>query len=362
VEQDVNDYAQIITLETTLTDALRWAETRGHSKWTHRTQIDIESYMSSIYPAIQVLRYDGLALGEITYQHIDNILAQTFKTTTKYNAKKKKEVTISWSNYKKNRAKDYFSCYFGIMKEKKVIKENPCSGMKDLPWKKKKEDAYSTEELQEITRLLWEADADYATFILLFYDSSARETEFMKLRDTDVNLEKQTFKRDILKGLHNQDSDEEAPEGIISNAALPYWRKVLIQCQPGDYLFSRGFRPDPKPIRPDNINTRWREIVKPHFPESRPYLLKHTNLTNVTDQFGDNIAAAAAGHTTTEIIRKYYDKRRNQRTRDVLKTKSNLHLLGRPATELRQLPSCTNCVFVSAPNQLLPSKQAEVLG
>jgi integrase len=339
--------AQIITRQTSLIESLHWAEKRA--TWTRRTQIDIKSYMASIYPAIRILKYDQVLLGEITYQHIDNILTQTFKSTSNYNPKTQKTTKITWSNYKKNRAKDYFSSYFGVLKEKQVIKDNPCAGMKDLPWQKKKEDAYSPEELQEIIRLLWAADPDYAIFMILFYDSGARETEFMKLRKEDVDLKNQVFKREILKGLHNKSNDDETPEGIISNASLPYWRKVLENCKDGDYLFSVQFRPGPKPIRTDIITKRWRKIVKPHFPNSRPYLMKHTNLTSITDQFGDNIAAAAAGHTSTDMIRKVYDKRRNQRTHEILKTKSNIHLLGAPELLPPGLPYTSHCATQTFP-------------
>jgi len=335
------DAGEIITTETPLIKALEWAEARAN--WSHRTRIDIRSYMSFVYPSIRILKYDSLPLGTITYQHIDNILAQTFKITSRYNETRKKETKVNWSNYKKNRAKNYFSSYFGIMKEKKVLKDNPCSGMKDLPWKKKKEDAYSPEELQKIMRLIWTNDPDYAVFMMLFFDSGARETEFMKLKKSDVNLKNQTFKREILKGLHNRSSDDEDPEGIISNAALPYWVRVLEKCKDGDYIFSRGFRPGPKSIRPDNINKLWCKIVKPHFPNSRPYLMKHTNLTSIVDQFGDNIAAAAAGHTTTEMIKKHYDKRKNKRAHEILKTKSNLHLLTSPTDEHCGLSAESNC-------------------
>jgi hypothetical protein len=345
MEPNSAEDSKIITIRTPLIEALQWAERRA--TWVHRTRIDVMSYMSAIYPAIRILNYDKIALGEITYQHIDNILTQAYKCTSKYHTKKKKMVERKWSNYQKNRAKQYFSTYFGIMKEKMVIKDNPCAGKKALPWKKKKENAYTEIELQEIIRLLLAADPDYTIFMILFYDSGARETEFMKLRDTDVDLTNQVFKREILKGLHNKDTDDEDPEGIISDAALPYWRKVLERCKPGDYLFGRGFRPGKKPIRPDRINARWRAIVKPHFPESRPYLMKHSNLTSITDHFGDTMAAAAAGHTSTEMIKKHYDKRRRQRAHEVLKKKSNIQLLGAPELLPSPLPPSGPCIPVA---------------
>src|SRR6202000_201243 len=124
--QEDENSAEIITLETPLWRALKWAGEKA--TWEHRTRIDVESYMASIIPAIRILKYDQLSLGKITFQHIDNILAQTFKATSKYNHRWKKEVRLTWSNFKKNRAKAYLSSYFGILKEKKILPANPCSG------------------------------------------------------------------------------------------------------------------------------------------------------------------------------------------------------------------------------------------
>jgi integrase len=300
----------IITVRTPLVRALEWAGRRA--TWTHRTKLDIGNYMATINPAIRVLRYDAIPVGEVTLQHIENILAQTFRTGT------------SWTNYRKNRAMDYLSSYFGVLKRKRIISANPCSGIAHLPWTAKVEDIYSEADLRDIMKIIRAADPDFAIFILLFYDSGARETEFMKLRDTDIDLDRQVFKRDILKGAHMRASDTGIPDGIISNAALPYWKQLVEQAKPGEYIFSRGFRPGPRRIRTDNINKRWRAIVKPKYPDSRPYLLKHTNLTALSDQFGENVAAASAGHTSTQMLRKHYDKRRNQRNHALLRTRTGI--------------------------------------
>jgi integrase len=332
-----DEQAEVITGKTPLMRALEWAD--GRATWTHKTRIDIRVYMTSIYPAIRVLRYDTLPLHAVILQHIENILAQAYKSKTKYNAATGRETKITWSNNTKNRAKDYLSAHFGVMKKKKVITDNPCSGIENLSWKKKKEDAYTPQELFEISRLLWAADPDYAIFIMLFYDSGARETEFMKLRKSDIDLRRQTFKREILKGAHMRSADSEAPDGVISDAALPYWEKLYAQAKEGDYLFSRGFRPGPAPIRVDIINKRWRRIVKPHFPESRPYLMKHTNLTIVTDELGDNAAIALAGWTTGDML-KVYDKRREQRNHMALKKKTNLHYLVAPQVAAGGVRNC----------------------
>ena len=84
----------------------------------------------------------------------------------------------------------------------------------------------------------------------------------MKLRKPDIDLKRQTFRREVLKGQHKKGSGADSPEGTISNAALPYWQKLYEQAKDDEYIFSKGFRLGPKQIRPDNINKRWRKIVK----------------------------------------------------------------------------------------------------
>jgi len=307
----------VITRKTSLRSSLEWAYKKA--TWVHKAKIDIGGYMTRVYPAIRILNYQDIPIEDITPQHIDTILEKTYTIAKGFHPITKKETVFKWSNYQKNRAKDYLSMHFNIFKKKKILLTNPCHGLEDLPWKTADPIGFTPEQREIIDRHLWQRDPDFATFINIFFHSAARETELLLVKGTGVHLENNIVENTVLKGGQN------APVTItVKEIAKPFWERALKGCKPGQYLFSRGFCPGDKPMRPDNINKRWRKYVVEELGiKVRPYELKHTNLTDLVDKFGSEAAAAAANHTTEEMVKKIYDLRKRQRSHETIKNADN---------------------------------------
>jgi len=326
---------ETITRKSDLLFSLEWAYKKA--TWVHKAKIDIGGYMTRVYPAIRILKYHDLSIEDITPQHIDTILEKTYTIAKGFHPITKKETVFKWSNYQKNRAKDYLSMHFNIFKKKKILLTNPCHGLEDLPWKTADPIGFTQEQREIIDTHLWKRDPDFATFINIFFHSSARETELLLVQDIGVHLENNIVENTVLKGGQN------APVTItIKEIAKQFWERALKECKPGQYLFSRGFRPGDKPIRPDNINKRWRKYVVEELGINvRPYELKHTNLTDLVDKFGSEAAAAAANHTTEEMVKRIYDLRKRQRSHETIKTADN-HFGAAPRQ--LSLPHSSPCV------------------
>jgi len=335
-----------INRKSDLLCSLEWAYKKA--TWVHKAKIDIGGYMTRVYPAIRILQYQNVPIEDITPQHIDTILEKTYTIAKGFHPITKKETVFKWSNYQKNRAKDYLSMHFNVFKKKKILLTNPCHGLEDLPWKTADPIGFTQEQRETIDTHLWKRDPDYANCINIFFHSAARETELLLVQDTGVHLENNLVENTVLKGGQN------SPVTIaVKEIAKQFWERALKGCKPGQYLFSHGFRPGDKPIRPDNINKRWRKYVVEELGINvRPYELKHTNLTDLVDKFGSEAAAAAANHTTEDMVKKIYDLRKRQRSHETIKSADN-HF-GTAPRRLSLSPS-TTCISQVAPAFIIAS-------
>ncbi len=82
-----------------------------------------------------------------------------------------------------------------------------------------------------MTNNLWEVDPDYRHFIHIFFHSGGRKTEFVRLKVSDVNLERQDFKLLIKKG-----GQQNEVLKAIKNVVLDFWIEQLERSSPDDYV------------------------------------------------------------------------------------------------------------------------------
>lgn len=220
-----------------------------------------------------------------------------------------------------NRYKDYLSMVYKRLLKYEIVETNV---MRDIEKKrviKTKQKVLTLEEEQLINDHLQQKSYEFWRFMQIFFYSDARETELMRLRKNDtINIKEQEFQVTILKGKNPEDAIKQ-----ISNEVLPLWKELLQEAKPGDYLFSKGLKPGPKAIRPDQIGRRWNRLVKQ--PAKKGGLginkdfrtLNHSHLTKISKALSIEAAAESRSHKTPVITMQRYDMEIKKRMRDQVK-------------------------------------------
>ena len=229
------------------------------------------------------------------------------------------ELKKSWSAYGFNNARAYLMMLFKKLLEEDAVEVNP---VKDIPKQKtvlKLRETLSDIERRRIDEHLKNVDADFRRFIHIFFHSGSRKTELVRLKASDVNLEKQTIKLLVKKG--NQHREVLRP---IKNIALQFWKEQLKSCSEEDFVFSSTFRPGKYKLQPKNISYKWKEYVKEGLGiDIDFYSLKHLNLDETSSILDAKAAAKMAGHTSTVITLKHYLVNEEERQREKLKQVNN---------------------------------------
>lgn len=286
-----------------LVPALRFA--LGKLKGVRGYIIDVESSINGIQKNIGDLQ--AVDVGSIRTKDLEQILEACAKTNPRFSA------------YRHNRYRTYLIKLFSILKKHQVVASNPAIEIERLKAVKKIRRTTSAEERKKISDHLQEASYPFWRFLQIFFHSGSRESELMRLRARDVNLQKQTFICLVKKGKQYREE-----EGIIKNSILPLWKEILQEAKPDQYLFSKGLLPGDKPIRPDQVGRRWALHVKKKLKiEADLYSLKHTNTSAVASILSDEDAARINKHTSTAMVVSIYDVDRKDRQAERLKNISN---------------------------------------
>lgn len=150
----------------------------------------------------------------------------------------------------------------------------------------------------------------------IFFKSLPRETELMRVRKCDVDLENQQFNVIVKKRKGRYD---EVPK-IINDESIPLWKEIMNEAKDNDYLFGEGLKPSPVPIQPYQITKRWyRLIKKSKNPEIRAlnitadfYSMHHTSVTTVKNALSAKKAAELKSHKSEALVVNIYDVEREQ--------------------------------------------------
>lgn len=195
---------------------------------------------------------------------------------------------------------------FAYLMEYDVIEANPVLSIKKMKTVKRIKEILTEAERAKIKKFISGRYPEFYRFINIFYHGGARKPELLRLRGKDVNLEDQCFRRLIKKGRHYREIINTIPD-----IALSYWREAMEGCGPEDYLFGRGLKPGPEPIKPYQITHRWEVHVKGKLKIQKDFnCLRHMNATDLAEQEGEEIAAQHLGHTSTAMVRNIYDVNR----------------------------------------------------
>lgn len=275
--------------------------------------ISLQSVVRGVEKSARELGIHNMPIKSISRKHFNNIFKQCYINNTRFTGS-------TQNRYKKSLSRIYIE-----LMNMEMVEFNPLHRM-DKARVTKKTRAMPTEKerkkintLKETNYYLWRA-------IQVFFTSGAREAELLRLREGAVNLKRQECTYTIEKGV-------EVRQGVkrpIPNSTLHLWKEIISECKPGDYLFSNGKRPGPKPIRREQLSRSWKRHVKDKMGINVDlYSLKHLFITETMETLDKKYnydpakdLMKSTAHTTDAMIIKLYDTNNKQRKNDKIKTEA----------------------------------------
>lgn len=298
---------QEINRNTPLFEALKFA--RGKLKYVHFVLTDIKNIIKRLETAGADIRLSNLPIGETSRKHIAMLLDEVAKSNPRFSA------------HRHNTYRTYLMALFKVLIKYEALDTNP---MHDIEKQRvvikirktltRKQRITIDEYLQRRCRRFW-------LFVNIFFHSGGRETELVRLKGKDVDLNAQKYTCLIKKGRQQREVEK-----TIKTVALPFWKEALEGCGADDYVFHKELRPGAadKPIRADQIGRRWYLYVKRDLKIHVDfYALKHLHSSEIVDMMDPTAAAAINSHTTTRMVDDVYDVRKKQRMHNKLVTADN---------------------------------------
>jgi integrase len=283
------------------------------------TKPDIKWMMNYVPLAIEALEWQNMPIGDVRKKHVKRILDKCADIKSRKDPKTGRVINVTWSDYKYNQFRTYLMIVFAEIVECDALDANPCRELRKKKTVKRKRLTLTKKQRIQVDTHLQQTDPDFWRFLHIFFHSGARETEIMKIKRKDVDLENQTFTSLVKKDRTYCEKDR-----TIKDIVLPLWKEVTKNAGPDDYLFSYGFKPGPKPYSADNINKKWKAQIKDEFAISADfYSLKHSNTTETVNLAGDLAAATQNAHKGTGMVVKIYDVDRSHRIHESLKEINN---------------------------------------
>lgn len=283
---------------TPLPEALEFA--RQISELSHHTKQDIKSVLKYFSESAQKLHLDTLEIGQVKALQLKMILDNIYT------------ISKTFTDKRYNKYLGYISGLMETLVTYEVLEYNPVARIKKKRTETALRQTLTSGERKKVYNYLKDNYPRFWLFMVIFFHSGGREIELLNLKYEDIDICNLRYKSLIKKG--GQHKWVMRP---IKQIAVPYWEMALRGAKKGQYIFSVGLLPGENPIRRDQISKRWRVHVKTKLGITADfYALKHSNLDELTASKGMEAAAAAAGHTTTEMVRKHYAV--NQGTRDMI--------------------------------------------
>ena len=282
-------------------------------KCADRTKSDIKSCLGYIEKSATHLNLHGLQIHQVRRRDISDIL-NNCSNIKKY-----------WSSHLFNHYRAYLMMIFKKLIELEAVESNPVD--EHLPKESIETKARKILTDDQIKSILerFTNDKYFLRFIHIFFHSGARPVELLRLKESDVDLKKGTFKLKNRKG--NKIREQIKP---IKKIALQYWVELMGEVKPEEYLFGRGtghargfvdgLRPGPLPAQRGYLSNTWKIVVKDKITglaiDVDLYSLKHKNLDEIAAYLSIKEAQKAAGHESPVITMVYAQgeiQRQNER-------------------------------------------------
>ena len=256
------------------------------------TKRDIKSSMAKFEFAINQLNWVELSISDVSRKHIRQILDVSSNTDDRF-----------------NKHRSYLMILISVLCELELVSFNYVRDIKKRKVIKYLRQVLSDEERIKVNEYLLFEYPEFHRFLHIFFHSGARISELMRLKVSDVDLANKRFKMVIKKG-----SSYREVWRNIKDIAIPFWIELMSGSIESDFLFSKGLKPGSTEIQPYQINKRWYRLVKQKLNiKADFYSLKHLHTTEVVEMLGSKEAAKHNGHTSTAMVSKVYDVKREAR-------------------------------------------------
>lgn len=318
-----NDY--LIHPEMPFSEALQ----KAFELFEGESKTDMKSSLKYLQLSIKNMDYHNWPVKDIRRRHLIRILENCEKI-------KKREGKI-WSSNQFNHYRKALLILYKIFVKYETVEANPVKDIEKKQYAAAPRQILTEEQRQLIDNRLKINNYRFWNFIHLFFHSGARLTEMSRVQGKHVDLENQYVNYLVKKG-----KDWSWIMRPITDEALPFWQRAMINCSPEQYVFSKGLLPGNKLINSAQYTRRWRVWVKkPIIDEDKKYSpkaherinwmkvdlyeLKHTHTTMIMDALDGNIdnpetiAAAMNGHTTDAMVKKVYDIKNKLRKDEKIK-------------------------------------------
>lgn len=279
------------------------------------TASDIGVTLKGIIQSASKLGLDQMRIADVERRHIIICMDQCEKDNPR------------WSPARFNKYRANLSVIFKKLRRVEAVKSNIIQDIdrEVVPQRENRKELTPAERLK-IAVFLDEHYPEFLRFMQIFFHSSSRETELMRVQGKDVDLTAQRFWVTVIKG--NRIIREQR---VIKNIALPYWEAAMIHCEAEQYVFAKGLIPGDKSIAAAQISRRWAKHVKgkkktrgkgirpnriPQLDskvEADFYSLKHTNMDEIAAARGIKYASSAAGHTSERTSRLYAQREQDRK-------------------------------------------------
>lgn len=275
----------------------------------------IRCCIARIEKVLPYLGYDTLSVSDYKIWHIKNILDELNLTNSVY-----------------NKFRGYLKRLFAELIEYGCAFQNPCNDISKRKQTINIREVFDEEKFNIVFDYLKHNHYEFYRYAMIFYYSGARSSELLRVRKSDVNIEKQEYKALIKKG--NQYVWEIK---VIIPQALRYWKEILSECKTEeDYLFTRKQLPSLTPIKSCAITRQWARLVKnnPNIKNKKGksikitedfYALKHLFLDKLDELYSEspiidtNFAQLMASHRSNRTT-SIYTIGRKKRINEYLKT------------------------------------------
>ena len=258
-------------------------------KCVHSTHTDIKSTLKFVEIAAKALNLASLPVKDVKRRHIKRMMDYCEETKATFTAK-------TFNRYRKN-----LGILFKELVELDAIESNIIRDISKQKTVRKIKKVLTPEECAAVSHFALSYDPRFYLLIHIFFHSGCRTTEIFRVKVKHVDLNRQTVLITVLKG--NQPFEVEKP---IKDIALPFWKEAMEGAALGDYVFSKGLKPGPVAINPNQATRRWKRHVKNKLGIVCDfYSLKHLNTDQITKLKGLKTAGLLNSHTSESTTRIY---------------------------------------------------------
>lgn len=276
-------------------------------KKAESTMNDLNAVVKNVKKSATQLRYNDIAVSEITRKHIKLIIDNLEKVDGEFSA------------HKFNKYRSYLSIIFSELLEWEAIKSNIVRDISKRKQEKNIREVLTKDQRTQVVNHLKRFHPEFYTFTQIFFHSGIRITELLSVKSEHVDLSNQKYKVLVKKGTSYQ-----WKECVIKDVALPFWNKAVFGARKDDFIFSTGLVPGSRKLTYNAIRLRWKRNVKTMLNITADfYSLKHLNLDETTELLSLEDAARMANHTSTKMISSVYAVGEKQRQFEKLKKVSN---------------------------------------